>query len=398
MVSACGGETDSPAPQIDTTPSTEGCEAIAAACRLAQKGCVGATDTDEAFCQPCPVGHYPDASAQCMPIAGTVLTYDFETVPLKAGEEIPSVCQSWMLNNETELWVNAVELQNNGGYHHSNWFFIPQGKHDYPLGAWYDCYNDGFSEIFAALEGGVLYAQSTQVKHDIQKFGDGVAVRIPPYSRIIGATHLLNVYPEDKTTELALSLYTIEEEAVAIKLTPFQLNYLDLQIEPKAESEFTSSCDFDALYQDVLGQSLDLKLHYILPHYHALGSGFDVSIYGGERDGEDLFNLGAFTADPWGRVFDPPIDLTGAKGLTFRCGYNNPRDEMVGQGIGDQEMCVLLGFAETPLAMDGRAENNTSAGPDAEGVYQNTSNCEMAGFGFSQNKPGGVPMAPASNE
>jgi hypothetical protein len=376
----------------------EGCEAIAASCRMAQKGCVGATDTTEAHCESCPAGQYPDTTALCVPIAGTVHSYDFEAVPLEAGEEIASVCQSWALNNETELWVNAVELKNDGGYHHSNWFFIPQGKAEYPLGAWYDCYKEGFNEIFAALEGGVLYAQSTQVKHDIQKFGDGVAVRIPPYSRIIGATHLLNVYPEPKTTELNLSLYTIEEEAVTTKLTPFQLTYFDLKIEPNAYSEFASSCDFDALYQDLLKHPLDLKLHYILPHYHALGSGFDVSIYGGDRDGEELFNLGAFTADPFGRVFDPPIDLTGAKGLTFRCGFNNPTGKMVGHGIGDQEMCVLLGFAETSLAMDGRAESNTAEGQDATGVYQNTSSCEMAGFGFSQNKDGGQPSPPDSTE
>jgi len=389
----CADNAETAAP---AEPSTEGCALIAADCREMQKGCVGATESEEAFCAPCPIGEYPDGAAQCMPIGGTVRYHSFGTIPLDPGEEIGSVCQSWALNNETELWVNAVELTNNGGYHHSNWFFIPQGKHDYPMEPWYNCYGDGFSEITAALEGGVLYAQSTQVMHDIQKFGDGVAVRIPPYSRIIGATHLLNVYPEPVETELALSIYTIDEKDVAIKLSPFQLTYFDLQIPPQSQSEFSSSCDIDALYQDMLSKPLDLKLHYILPHYHALGTRFDVSVYGGERDGEELFDLGAFTADPFGRVFDPPVDLSGAKGLTFRCGYNNPRDDTVGHGIGDQEMCILLGFAETPLAMDGRAESNTVVGPDEEGVLQNTSSCNMIGFGFSQKKPGGDPLPAAS--
>jgi hypothetical protein len=387
----CGGAESDPTPP---GPSMEGCEAIAATCRMAQKGCAGATDTIEAHCESCPAGQYPDTTALCVPIAGTVHTHDFGEVTLAAGEEIESLCQSWVLNNESELWVNAVELQTDGGYHHSNWFFVPEGKHDYPPGAWYDCYNEGFGEIESALSGGVLYAQSTQVVYDVQKFGEGVAVRIPPYSRIIGATHLLNVYPEPLSTVLNLTIYTMDADTVTTKLTPFQLTYHDLHLEPNAESEVTSSCDIDALYQDVLKQPLALKLHYILPHYHALGNGFDVAIYGGERDGEELFNLGSFTADPFGRVFDPPVDLAGAKGLTFRCGFKNPTDKKVGWGIGDQEMCVLLGFAESTLAFDGNATSNTALGADENGVFQHTSNCDLQGFGFSQNKKGGEPTTP----
>ena len=45
-------------------------------------------------------------------------------------------------------------------------------------------------------------------------------------------------------------------------------------------------------------------------------------------------------------MFDPPLDLTGVTGMRFTCGYDNWRDVNVGWGIGDQEMCVMLGLAE----------------------------------------------------
>ena len=367
------------------------CVESVATCTARQQGCHVDPATSQEQCYACDEKEMPNSDGACEVIPGVVHEYNFGQIDVEAGGEYNGVCQSWILNNPEELWVNAVEFSSQGYYHHSNWFFVPEGNHNYKDGNWYDCYNDGFEEITAALKGGVLYAQSTQVDREVQQFAEGVAIRIPPYSRVIAATHLLNYTPEDVTTELVMRLYTLPVETVKVKLTPFRLTYFPLDIPGNATSEFGGSCDIDGAFQSVDDKPLDLKLHYVLPHYHNLGHDFRVGIHGGERDGETLFELGAFTADPFGKVFDPPIDLKGAKGLDFSCTFLNTRDESVGWGIGDQEMCLLLGFAESTVAFDGSVQENEVLGPDADGVVQNTGSCNVSGFKFSQEKSGGKP-------
>jgi hypothetical protein len=378
----------------EVKPEGEGCAALLSDCIQAQKACVEAINDLPAHCELCPHGQSPNAAnGQCAPIVGTVYEHAFEEVSMEAGEEFSGVCQSWVLNNETELWVNAVEFVSDGLYHHSNWFFVPEGKNNYKPGKWMNCYEEGFSELDAAIAGGVLFAQSTQVARDLQKFPDGVAVRIPPNSRVIAATHLLNTSPQTETTGLTMRIYTIDSAEVTVKLSPFRLTYGALDIPAGSTAEFTSNCDLDDLFQKLKGEPLNLKLYYALPHYHALGHGFRLGIHGGPQDGKTLFELGPFGADPFGRVFDPPVDLAGATGLSFTCGFRNPTDKAVGWGIGDQEMCVMLGFAESELAFDASVDENTVLGPDAENVVQNIGDCSVIGFGFSQLKEGGLPSS-----
>ena len=50
--------------------------------------------------------------------------------------EDDDTCQSWTLNNPTELWVSSITQRNDGGYHHANWFFVPDDQFALPDGAW----------------------------------------------------------------------------------------------------------------------------------------------------------------------------------------------------------------------------------------------------------------------
>jgi len=56
-----------------------------------------------------------------------------------------------------------------------------------------------------------------------------------------------------------------------------------------------------------------------------------------------------YDGQPDGKTFDPPIDVAaaGASGLSLTCAFDNPRDVAVCWGIGDQEMCVMLGFKKS---------------------------------------------------
>src|SRR5690349_10921120 len=137
--------------------------------------CTGAGDDDTAACDP--------TTERC------VLEKDVSTITIGAGVEEEDTCQSWTLNNPTELWVSGISQHNDGGYHHANWFFVPDDQFDVPDGTW-SCNEHGFAELQAAILGGYLFALSTQSHDEAQELSEGDAIRIPPYSRVIGASHL----------------------------------------------------------------------------------------------------------------------------------------------------------------------------------------------------------------
>jgi hypothetical protein len=221
-----------------------------------------------------------------------------------------------------------------------------------PDGAW-KCNDRGYSELGAAVAGGVLFAQSTQAKHQVQKFQDGVAVRLPPHVKIIGGVHLLNTTQDTIDSTLSLSIYTIDKSSVTVPLAPFRLSYLDLAIQPHAITEFNASCDFSAVVPGGTPGDLDMDLYYVMPHYHSLGHSFHLGVFGGAKDGQTIYDLGAFDGEAHGTPIDPPLSMRGSQGFSFTCGYENPRDQQVGWGIGDQEMCVMLGFGRSDYAFDG---------------------------------------------
>lgn len=379
---ACGDDASGPSAEPPFAFDDPRCEAIAAECMHRQRGCWLDADAGEASCRVCPAGHHPaGAHAGCVATAGRVLSHDFGEITLDPGEEIGSVCQSWVLDNDEELFVNAVELTNGGGYHHSNWFFVPEDYKGWSTDPWYDCYNTGFHEIDAALAGGVIYAQSTQVRFELQKFSDGAVVRIPPRSRIIGATHLLNFHPEPLTTRLGMTLYALPPEDVAVRLVPAQFVYHDLAIPAAQVSYAGGTCDLDAAHRDLFDAPLAMKVHYALAHYHDLGHGFDLRVVGGPEDGRRLIDHGAYAAEPIGFAFNPPVDLAGATGLAFGCSFDNPRDEVVNRGIGDQEMCDALLFIEADMAF-AASVGTTSTVETVGGIEHHSGHCGVTAFPF----------------
>ena len=116
--------------------------------------------------------------------------------------------------------------------------------------------------------GGVVYAQSTQAEHEVQKFSDGAGYRIPASARIISDIHTLNTTGSDVTGSATLTIHAVPEEEIAVKLAPFHVNYHELTIQPLSTSRFTGECDLRSAYQ---GGPLSLDICYVLPHTHALG-------------------------------------------------------------------------------------------------------------------------------
>jgi hypothetical protein len=326
------------------------------------------------------------APGGCDPVReACTYAHDFGVQALTGGEERDSLCQSWTLGNATELWVNSVTLENDGGYHHSNWVFVPDDQFVTPDGA-RPCDEFGFDEFTGAIAGGVLFAQSTQAPTQTQAFRAGAAVLVPAHARIIGSTHLLNLGDGPLETGLRMTVRTIPEAEVTAPLQPFRLTYHDLHIPAMSDAEFTSTCDIGPEYAEATGVPFAMKLHYVMPHFHELGSRFDLRVVGGAMDGELIYQQIGYDTAGWGHTYDPPLELGGASGITglrFTCAFHNQRAADVGWGIGDQEMCVMLGFTESeyPFLFDGTVRDGTGMVVSSQGgVVSAEGPCEILGI------------------
>ena len=64
------------------------------------------------------------------------------------------------------------------------------------------------------------------------------------------------------------------------------------------------------------------------------------------------------------------------------CGYRNPRDDSVGYGIGDQEMCVMLGFAESGYLFDGFVTTTDEVIMGEDGIARGEGPCTVVGIPY----------------
>ena len=345
-----------------------------------------------AFSLGCGAADDGDDPGACDPnIEPCVIQALVSTVDVAAGEEDEDTCQSWTLNNPTELWVTSITQTNGGAYHHANWFFVPDDQFELPDGTW-RCSEQNFSELGAAIMGGFLFALSTQSAEETQSIPAGGAIRIPPYSRIIGASHILNASDQPVTTDMNVAIHTVPAEDVAAKMVPARISYHDPTLDPLSDSSFTTECIIDDVYQTMMGEPMELELYYALSHYHALGTYSQLEIAGGPRDGEIIFRFDGF-GENFGIGFEEPLDLAaaGARGVRYTCGFSNPRNEVVGWGIGDQEMCVLALQMRTNMAWDGDVATGTGEfiGMAQDGEMQYQGPCSLFGIPWNHNKPGG---------
>jgi hypothetical protein len=330
-------------------------------CLITQQACdaSGAAAT----CQHCGNGEHPSAQGACEPIDGTPITHDFPDQTIAANSELLAHCRSWTLNNETDLWVTAVELTQHEASHHSNWTYVPDDLYPGPDGIW-TCADRGYDQLTAALSGGVLYAQSTQAVHEVQAFPNGAAVRIPAHSRIVSDIHLLNVTSQDVTGHVELSIYTLPRAEVRTPLTPFHITIQDLQIPPHEQSRFETTCELATGFERAAGMPIGMHLYYSLPHTHALGTRVFLQAVGGPLDGQTLLDVRGTPGEARGLAYDTPIDLAGLSGMHFGCEFENPTTDVVHWGFNDQEMCEMLGFIESPVAFEGSVSATTNTGTD----------------------------------
>lgn len=278
----------------------------------------------------------------------TEVSHDFDPVEVEAGTEITTMCLSWSLGNEEPIFVDTVTMEAGPGWHHSNWFYVPAGTFSVDDGNW-EC-GDEFDQIQAALAGGVLFAQSTQATDETQRFADGAALELPPNAVVVSQIHLVNADDRPIDTGVRMTLGSVDEADVAIRLRPLSFDFHQLAIPPNQRSRFETSCDME----DATGQPLDISLYYVLPHYHSWAEGMDIQLAGGERDGQEVYQIESGIGEPLGSTLTPPLPMSGSRGIRFACNYDNSSERTIGYGNNrDDEMCIFLAFTDSRLSFGG---------------------------------------------
>ena len=364
------------------------CAAKLAECLSSQQTCV--EDTSGARCESCATGKFAAAEG-CLPLKGIPLVHDFAELTVGPGEEVgndDALCQSWTLNNPEEIWVNAVELEQDELSHHSIWTYVPSTSFEGPDGIW-KCTDRGYTSTGAAIAGGVLYAQSTQAPHEVQRFPNDAAIRIAPYSRIIGDIHLLNASTESVTGHARLTLYTLAAQDVGVKLVPFQLHYRDIHVPAHASTRLFGECDLDSRFLTASGEPFQMDLYYVLPHTHQRGKRLFIDILGGPDDKKRIFDVGAYNGEARGRAYDKPVHVANAQGFRWGCEYENPSDTTYEWGY-NLEMCQFLGFADMKVGFSSRIDMGAEVPPDGD-MLQFTGACNTLAVLWDYNKAGGTP-------
>lgn len=286
-------------------------------------------------------------------------TYPFGPYDIAPNQEVTWDCVQISLDNADYIHVNTVELTTGPGFHHSNWFYVPE--HIFPgEDGTYKCDDRGFSEPAAALLGGVLFAQSTQAAHEVQAFPEGVVVKIPPRSKIVAQIHLLNSGDAPLRVEPNIKLTSIRKADVKTVLAGISFQNQALALPPNKESRFIVECDLDPRHRGVFGRSPDFKIYYALAHYHDLGTELTVEAVRPDGTAATIYTTTTQVGDALGGPIDPLFDMTGFTKLRFWCDFYNPRANVVRWGVGDQEMCVFLAFSDSPHNWGGGVNERTA--------------------------------------
>jgi hypothetical protein len=300
------------------------------------------------------------------------LSHAFEPVSLAPGEEILGVCQSWTLDNDEPLFVHAVHMHADAGWHHSNWTFVPEDEFDGPDGTW-DCGDRDFTEVAAALRGGgVFFAQSTQATEEHQVFPEGMVYVIPPRARVIGSIHVLNTTGAPLESAIRFDVDLLAREQISEVLQALAIDNRGIDIAPRSSTEVVTECDFDR----ATAGPLVAEVMYVLPHYHGFADGMRVEIFGGPRDGEVVFETTGGIGNALGGLVTPAASLVGAQGLRMRCRYTNPGAETIRWGAGaSDEMCTMLAYVAGPNILGGTAGTIETRTTLPDGTAQQSSPC-----------------------
>lgn len=324
----------------------------------------------DAFARPDAGARTSDAAIAPAPEA--MLAHTFPAVDLAVGDERLDLCQAWTLNNDEPIYVDSVTMDAGPGWHHSNWMWVPDTEFAGDDGT-FPCRDRQFDELAAALAGGgVFFAQSTQATHEVQSFEPGAAFLVPPHARVIGAIHVFNLAADPISTALTFTVHGLPSTHVTTLLHGLALDNRGIEIAPHSTTRVDMACDLDAIVRGPLTG----RIHYVLPHFHGLTTGWELFAVGGPNDGALVFGTSSGIGDPLGGRLETPFDLTGATGLRLRCTYENPGSDAVTWGpYRTDEMCMVLAYVDGEHQFGGQSSGSPTTTTDPDGTVEQRSSC-----------------------
>jgi hypothetical protein len=305
--------------------------------------------------------------------------HEFGPFAIGPQEEDASLCVSITLHNSEPLYVNTVELTTGPGFHHSNWFFVPEHAFAGPDGT-FKCDDRNFDIAAAAVLGGVFFAQSTQNAHEVQAFPAGMVIPLPVKTKLIAQVHLLNRSDEPIEIKPTIALTLVPEAQVTKRLAGISMEFHPLSLPPRKQSRFTVDCDLEP-YRDVTkNRDLDFNIYYTLAHYHQYGTRMLLEAVKTDDTATTIYTTSNAIGDSLGGPLEPAFNMTGYSRLRLTCEYYNNTDSMIWYGNGDGEMCVFLAFSDSPWLWGGGVLDQTpdpGSGVDQGGVMSYTRSCNM---------------------
>lgn len=259
-------------------------------------------------------------------------------IPAEQLEPGDETTPCWVLPLEVEgpsRFVAAASLTTGVGLHHGNITTRPKtGEGVRPCE---ERTGLGGSEAVDVLDGGaVLFGSSTQVVGtEWRNFPRGMAFRIKQGFEIVARMHYLNSTSEPISVSPEYRWYTVPEEDVENELAPIFWDITGFEIPPNSQHTVSTECYF---YEP-------MKVVSAMPHMHALGTRFTMGYLGGPKDGELFMDDVGFDPESDIYTYSPAIDLSQGDGATFSCTWDNIFDKTIVEGIGDNEMCMMFGYA-----------------------------------------------------
>jgi hypothetical protein len=303
-------------------------------------------------------------------------SYEFGPFTVEPQGEDTSLCVAITLHNPAPIYVNTVELTTGPGFHHSNWFFVPEHAFPGPDGT-FKCDDRSFDIAAAAVLGGVFFAQSTQNAHEVQAFPTGMVIPLPVKTKLVAQIHLLNRSDEALEIKPTIALTLLPEAQVTKRLAGISMEFHPLSLPPRKQSRFTVDCDLSSV---PVPHPLDFNVYYTLAHYHEHGTRMLLEAVKPDDTATTIYTTTSAVGDALGGPLAPAFNMTGYSRLRLTCEYYNNTDSMIWYGNGDGEMCVFLAFSDSPWLWGGGVLDETpdpTAGVDDGGVMSYTRNCSI---------------------
>lgn len=303
------------------------CVLLLAACDTA--------DADGGETPEAPVGEKPRQAPPAFVVGG--FTVELPAITLAPGEErFPCFIAPLNLTGPSRV-VGGGSVTVGSGMHHGNITSRPKsGEGLRP------CPDDGglvggeASDILAG--GSVLFGSTTQIEGtEWRTFPDGMGFPIGDESEVVLRMHYLNTSQDPIDVAPKYEWYTIDEAKVTELLGPMIWRYAAFEIPPNGELTVSTDC--------TLAAAAPMNIVDMMPHMHKLGTSFDSTFIGGPLDGQMFLDSDGYNPDGLIMSFDPAVVVQPGDGFSFSCSWKNTFNKSIVEGVGDNEMCMMFGYA-----------------------------------------------------